>query len=72
MSREELIELLKSGDFTIAYHDAGVCSIYRGKMKYGELPEGGELKDFMGCYEGYKPRVVEILVEALGGMSVTV
>ena len=60
----KIIQLLKSGDFTVAYHDNGVCSIYKGKHKYEDLPDSIYEPDDT---DGYAPEIVELLVKALGG-----
>lgn len=66
MTKREIIELLKSGDFTIAYHDSGYCCLYQGKIPYSKLPEES-IKEFEGTTKGYIPCEVELLVVALGG-----
>ena len=68
MTKKGMIELLKSGDFTIAYHDNCSPSLYKGKHEYDELPDEVDY-DFDFGNNGYIPEVVEILVEALGGKS---
>jgi hypothetical protein len=71
---KEIIQLLKSGKFTIAYHDQGSCSLYEDKIKYyDDLPVDGELANFESwdCEEGYLPKIVRLLVEALGGEVIT-
>lgn len=67
MNKKSLYELLKSGNFTVAYHDNGACSIYKGRHQYNYLPdeevwEGGS-EDY-----GYVPDIVELLTKALGGV----
>jgi len=71
MDKEEIIKLLKSGNFTIAYHDNGEASIYRGHYEYEELPEK-ELYSAEDFFNGYIPEVVEMLVNVLGGKVVTI
>lgn len=72
MTKAQLIRLLKSGNFTIAYHNQGVCSVYRSKMEYEKLPKTEliEIEDNDG--EGYAPGIVELLVEALNGACVSI
>jgi hypothetical protein len=66
-TEKEIVQLLKSGDFTIAYHDNGYACLYKGRMEYEDLPEG-ELYVF-GDTHGYTPEVVMLLIRALGGSS---
>ena len=61
--------LLRSGNFTILYHDNGVCSLYKGHIDYDDVDD-----DTVAVHEfddsestGYLPPVVEELVKALGG-----
>ena len=70
MSKREhqIMELLKSGDFTIAYHDRGDCSLYKGKYDYKSLPKKS-VAEFCGDHNGYCPEIVEILSKALGGAT---
>lgn len=68
MKKSEIIKLLKSGNFTIAYHDSDCCYLYKGRMSYDELAEkNAEEINFDGWSDGYIPIEVEYLVEALGG-----
>jgi hypothetical protein len=70
---KEIVALLKSGDFTIAFHDRGECSIYRGKFKYEKLPEKEDYTIQMGAgQEGYAPDVVLFLCMALGGKCISI
>ena len=72
MSEKQIIKLLKSGNFTIAYHDSQAPSLYKGKIKYDELPPQEDY-EFMRCnFEGYIPEVVLCLVKALGGKIETI
>jgi hypothetical protein len=66
MKENKIVELLRSGDFTIAYHDNGYACLYKGKFDYDSLPKK-ELSDFDGGDIGYAPNVVVLLVAALGG-----
>ena len=65
-------DLIKSGNFTIAYHDCGYCCLYKGKLKYDDLPEDGKVKEYEGEYDGYIPDVVKELVSVLGGKVITI
>ena len=65
MTEKKIIELMKSGDFSLMYHDNGYCTIHKGHIKYEdsetgviELPD----KEF-----GYVPSEVVLLVKALKG-----
>lgn len=68
LSKKAVIELLKTGNFTIAYHDNGRCGIYEKKLSYDNLPDDGEVYE-CDCedMEGYIPSEVALLVKALGG-----
>lgn len=76
MKKKKLIETLKSGNFTIAYHDNCFCTLHIGKFTYDELPtdKHGELisKHTFGEYDGYAPDEVKLLAEALGGKVVSI
>ena len=66
--REEILKLLRSGKFTIEYHDSGYCIISKGHHKdYGRVKEKDEIVECAGCNDGYAPVEVGLLVEALGG-----
>jgi len=70
MTKRKIIELLKSGDFTILYHDNECCSLYKGRLKeYDDCPEEADHEFDDLNQAGYLPSVVELLVEALGGKS---
>jgi hypothetical protein len=64
MKKDKVIELLKTGEFTVAYHDNDSCYIYKGHRRYENL--GKEIFSPDGS-NGYAPEIVEMLVEALGG-----
>lgn len=70
--KKELIELFKSGDFTIAYHDNGHCCVYAGKWNYDDLPEKEEAEFDYSDAEGYCPTIVSLLTKALGGETQTI
>lgn len=63
----EIIELFKTGDFTIAYHDHGYACIYKGKFEYENLPEKENYSMDNSFAEGYAPAVVILLTAALYG-----
>ena len=72
MSDKKLIELFKTGNFTIIYWDNECPSLYEGKYTVDNIPEdvvdNKEIKfdDYEG---GYCPKIVELLAKALGGKS---
>lgn len=70
-SREEISKILKSGDFTIAYHDNQDAWLYKGKLEYDDLPENGGIP-LDGYTDGYIPVEVDLLVQALGGKTETI
>jgi hypothetical protein len=80
ISRDKLIKLLKSGNFTVASHDYGQVVIYEGRVKgYTEFDEKTEMPKFKGAKEvarfnlgdtyGYMQDVVSLFTEALGGSN---
>ena len=71
LSQNEAIELLKSGNYTIAYHDNGSPSLYNGKHEYDSLPKK-EVYIFEENFNGYIPEVVFCLSEALKGAVETI
>jgi len=71
MKKEKLLEILKSGDFTIAYHDNGYCNVYRGKFEDYEDLKGKPI-EFDGWEDGYAVVETQYLVEALGGKVVSI
>lgn len=68
MTNKKIVELLKSGDFTIAYHDNESPSLYAGKWKYEQLEDKNEIDYGFGS-DGYCPLIVTLLTKALGGKS---
>lgn len=72
MKIREIAKLLKTGKFTIAYHDRGCCTIHKGHIEYDEIPEKEVDQDMPEGICGYIPGEVEMLVEALGGKVVSV
>lgn len=70
---DKIIEMLSTGNFTLAYHDQGYCALYKGKRKYEDLEEGEELKEFSNHRRSdYIPEEVVLLVKMLGGKVVSV
>lgn len=70
--QQKIIELLRSGDFTIAYHDNGSCMLYKGKHEYKDLPKREIDIQSEFCADGYEVPEVVALVEALGGSVVSI
>lgn len=71
---KKIIDILKSGNFTLVYHDNQSCILYKGKHTYNDLtdkdgdPIVKEEAVFEGwSYDGYIPLEVAALVKALGG-----
>lgn len=75
---DRLMRVLRSGDFTIAYHDNGYCSVYATRVNgYKELPQGASEDVEIAQYDthqfdGYLPDVVAALCRALRGAAVTI
>lgn len=70
MKDKEIIELMKTGEFTLAYHDNGSCSLYKGKFSFDDDNDEVEsLHEFDCDFEGYLPKEVALLVKSLGGKS---
>lgn len=72
--KKKIIDILKSGNFTIVYHDNEYCSLYKGHHKYDDLTDddGEEIvkeeAQLIKCNgDGYIPEEVMYLVKALGG-----
>lgn len=70
MTEKEIIELLKSGNFTIAGHDHGSFALYKGRHSYERLPKNSvtEFEDWNGEH-GYITEIIRIFVKALGGKT---
>ena len=73
MLKENLVQLLKSGNFTVAYHDNQEGAIYQGRAdNCNKLPEDDKVDNFaLWDNEGYLPYIVRVLVEALGGKALS-
>ena len=73
MEKKRIIKILKSGNFSIYYHDNGCASIYEGKYNFDEIQdeEWDKLQEEKLIFEsepdGYYTLDVELLVEALDG-----
>lgn len=75
MTKKKIIELLKSGKFTIRYDDNQSCVLVPGRHNSYEASSKDECKndiEFDGWSDGYVPVEVEYLVEALGGKVVSI
>jgi len=73
MTQAQVIAIMKTGDFTIAYHDNIVISFYKGKHEYDNLPEKEDYV-FNSTYTGYGyiPEEVYCLTMALNGQVETI
>ena len=61
------IDLLKSGNFSLFYHDNGYCTLHPGKIDYDESDSTFTVKEYSEQTLGYAPDIVVELVKALGG-----
>ncbi len=78
MKEKEIIELLKSGNFTIVYWDRDDPTLYKGKWNYNKEFENDdyalmnksivELDSHM-FEDGYVPHIVYLLSKALKGKT---
>ena len=71
MTEKEIIKLLKSGNFTIAYHDNCAPFLYQGRCTYEELDSAEEI-EYEDFDDGYCPAIVALLVKALNGNSCSI
>jgi hypothetical protein len=71
-TEKDVTDLLKSGNFTIQYHDNGYCELYSGKFDDYEDVTGKPIAEFGDKINGYIPEEVAKLIEALGGRVVTI
>jgi hypothetical protein len=69
MTTNKVIEIMRTGDFTIAYHDNDGGCFYKGKYKYEDLPEEADYEFDLYGQSSYLPEAVELLTRALGGKS---
>ncbi|NQT32210.1 MAG: hypothetical protein HQ594_00880 [Candidatus Omnitrophica bacterium] len=71
MKDKKIVELLKGGNFTILYHDKEHCSLYRGRYDSYEEISGSKKEAAEFCEfddkEHFLPKIVSLLVDALGG-----
>lgn len=74
--KEKILKLLRSGKFTIVYWDRGEATLYKGKWDYNKEFQKDEYErmnkyiiEFQDWSQGYCPTIVELLTEALGGIS---
>lgn len=69
MKASKAVELMKTGQFTILYHDNGYCTLHKGHGEYDQFNEeamdGADIEYPMEI--GYIPGIVSLLVKALGG-----
>jgi hypothetical protein len=69
-THKALLETLRSGNFTVQFNDSYCGSIIACRMKdYGERPKG--IKEYGFEMGNYGEGIVELLVEALGGVSLS-
>lgn len=76
MTEIQLVELFKSGDFTIIYWDSGEPTVYKKKWDKDEEFNRDQYEtldkfkvEFEGWENGYCPYIVDILAVALGGTT---
>lgn len=77
MEKDKIIELLKSGDFTIIYWDRDVPTLYEKKWDIEkefardeyETMQKFEINAVISGGGGYTPDIVYLLTEALGGKA---
>lgn len=76
MTYRSIINLLRSGNFTIVYWDSGDASLYKGKWNYNKECERDEYetmnKSLVAEYSrefGYCPEIVDLLCAALKGKA---
>ena len=74
MINNKLIELLKTGNFTVIYDDNGSGRIHKGHGEYVDFydEDKEEYVDFVDSFDetlghGYIPTIVCDLIKALGG-----
>ena len=68
MNGEQILALLKSGNFTIAFHDYSLCCLYKGKHEYDKLPKKEVASfDLHDGHTGYASEIMVLLVKALNG-----
>lgn len=74
MKKQDIIALLKSGNFTVIYWDSGEATLYEKKwdkdveFERDDYATMDKFKVDMGeGYNGYLPVIVELMAEALNG-----
>lgn len=75
MERTKLLEIIKSGDFSVYYHDNGCSTIYQGKHDFDEVKDWDAMEKliiFESEPNGYHTSDLELLVDALGGVIYSV
>jgi len=75
-TEEKILNIIKSGDFTIVYWDRGIASLYEKKWNKSDeytRDDYGTMNKFLmkECEheDGYLPEIVELLTKALNGVS---
>lgn len=71
-NQKKIIELLKSGNFSLYYHDSDNCTLHNGHISYEETdleeyPENKEVATLGDLTDGYLPDIVILMAKALGG-----
>ncbi len=67
-TKEEVIKLLRSGNFTIIYWDNELPSLYEGKgYDVNDFPNDKEKINIPYNEHGYLPTIVALMAEALNG-----
>lgn len=77
MNEKQLVELFKSGNFTIVYWDNEEPTIYKGRWNYHKEQEKDDYETMeksridypMYDMGGYCPDIVALLTKALGGKA---
>ena len=64
MTQKQVIQQMKTGDFTIAYHDNACAEFYKGKYEYDNLPEKEDYA-FNANHDGYLPEVVILFITSI-------
>lgn len=73
MTEKSIINLLRSGKFTVIGQDSDCLEIYKGHIKYDQIvDDDGDVVQEEVIYEdnggvGYVPEIVRLLVKALKG-----
>lgn len=68
MRTQDILKLLKSGNFSIIYWDNEEPSLYKGKgFTADNFPEGIKEIELPNYSSGYLPPIVYLMAKALGG-----